>query len=218
MTAGRSILTTTGLLAAATLLAVGTASATGQGAEAGNVLTHGSPGGTAVAVGDVLTASSNMVTLATEPGGSTGVTCNQSSFSATVTANPTAPGTATESLKAFSTGGTCTTNIAGATGVQSVAATGLPYAVSVSSGGAVTVQGVSSTVVLSSLVGTLTCTYTAPSLSGTASGTTSAISFTNQQFNLSSGSELCPASGYFTATYTPVQDTSVSGSPSVFVN
>lgn len=219
MATTRSILATTGLLAAATLLAVGTASATGQGAEAGTVLTHGSTGGTAVAVGDVITASSSNVKISTTAGGSTGITCSQSSFSASVTANPTAPGTATESLDAFTIGGTCTSNIIGVTGVQSITANGLPRPASVTSAGGVIIQGpVSTTAVLSSLLGSVTCTYTGPSLSGTAVNATNAISFTDQAFTLSSGSSLCPGSAYLTATYTPVRDSSVSGSPSVFVN
>ena len=43
------------------------------------------------------------------------------------------------------------------------------------------------------------------------------IDETNQQFNLTSGSGLCPGNGYFTASYAPVQDTT-QGSATVYVN
>jgi hypothetical protein len=212
MAATRSLLATTGLLAAATLLTVGTASATGS------VLTYGSPGGTAVATGDVITASSDQVTISTTSGGSTGVTCDQSSFSAAVTSNPAAPGTATENLNALSFG-SCTSNILGVTGVQSITPNGLPLVTTVTSAGDVTVQGpLSTTAVLSTVLGSATCVYTASSMSGTADNSTNSITFTNQPYTLSSGASLCPTNGYLTATYTPGDDSSVSGDPGVFVN
>jgi hypothetical protein len=203
---------------AGTLLAATAASATGGGLAAGNVLTTGSAGGTAVAVGDVLTAASSNVAIRTTSGGSTGITCDSSSFSASVTANPAAPGTATESLTAFSIGGNCSTNVTGTTGVKSITVGGLPYSASVTSSGTVTVQGpLTTTVVLGSLLGNVTCGYTANSISGTASNADNSIAFSNQQFTKSSGSSLCPGNGFFTAAYKPVQD-STAGSASVFVN
>lgn len=211
----RSIFAATGLVAAAALLTVGTASAT---ATASSVLTYGSAGGTAVAVGDVLGASSSKVSITTTSGGSTGVSCSNSSFSATVTGNPTASGTATESLTALSFSN-CTTNIIGATGVKSITANGLPYAATVTSSGAVTIKGpVNTTAVLSTLLGTVTCNYTASSISGTASNSDNSITFTNQRSTLVSGGSLCPSDAYLTVKYAPVQDKSVSGSPAVFVN
>ena len=219
MATTRSILVSTGIVAAAALLATGTASAIGQGADAGTVLTYGSAAGTSVAVGDVLTAASSSVSIRTTSGGSTGITCDASSFSAAVTSDPATPGTATETLSAFSIGGNCTTNIVGATGVKSITVGGLPYTASVTSAGAVTVQGpLTTTVALSSLLGTVTCTYTASSLTGTASNANSSITFSNQAFSKTDGSSLCPSAGYFTTTYAPVQDSSAAGSPAVFVN
>ncbi|MFF3143943.1 Tat pathway signal sequence domain protein, partial [Streptomyces sp. NPDC057927] len=50
------------------------------------------------------------------------------------------------------------------------------------------------------------------------SNTDNSITFTNQAFAKSSGSSLCFSSGYFTAKYAPVSDTTQSGSPAVTVN
>ncbi|WP_255954015.1 Tat pathway signal sequence domain protein [Streptomyces odontomachi] len=218
MTIRHSLLVASAALAG-TLLTATAVSATGQAAAASTVLTYGSAGGSSVAVGDVLSAASSSVAIRTTSGGSTGITCDASSFSASVATNPAAPGTATESLSAFSIGGSCSTNIVGTTSVKSITAGGLPYATSVTSSGTVTVQGpLTTTVVLGSLLGNVTCGYTADSLTGTASNTDSSIAFSNQEFTKSSGSSLCPGSGYFTATYGPVKDTTAAGSPSVFTN
>src|SRR5437588_5755704 len=90
----------------------------GSASAAGNVLTFGSAGGTAVPVNDVVTAglSSPSATFFDMAGGSNGITCTTSTFSATVTDNPAAPGAATESLTAQSFSN-CTTNVFGTTGV-----------------------------------------------------------------------------------------------------
>jgi hypothetical protein len=201
---------------AATLLTATAAGATGQGATAAGVLTSGSAGGAAVAVGDVLTASSSSVSIRTSSGGSTGISCDASSFSASVASNPASPGTATESLTAFSIGGNCTTNVVGTTGVKSITVGGLPYSTSVTSDGTVTVAGpLTTTLVLNSLLGSVTCGYTAPSLSGTASNADSSITFTNQEFSKTSGSSLCPGSGFFTSKYAPVKN---AAGANVFVN
>jgi hypothetical protein len=55
-------------------------------------------------------------------------------------------------------------------------------------------------------------------VSGKASNKDQTVKFTNQKFTLSSGSSLCPSSGDFSATFGPETDTSVSGSPHVYVN
>ena len=104
----------------------------------GSVLTTGSAGGTAVAAGDVLTAgltSGTTANFTTQSGGSQGIHCSTSSFSATVQTNPAAPGTATESLDAQSFSN-CTTNIPGTTSVRSITIDNLPYSTSVDSSGA----------------------------------------------------------------------------------
>ncbi|MEH0550549.1 Tat pathway signal sequence domain protein [Streptomyces sp. B21-101] len=203
-TRSRSLLALAGTVAALSLTAVTPASA------AGAVLT--TPSGD-VAVGDVLNASlasGTAATLYSSATGTSGLSCAASGFTATVTDNPTAPGTATEALSAH-TFGSCTTNVFGVLGVTSITVNALPYTSSVSSDGTVTVTPTSgsviqTTVVLRTLLGSINCVYQAPSLSGTASNTDNSISFVNQQFTKSSGSSLCFANGFFTAKYAPVTD------------
>jgi hypothetical protein len=193
-----------------------------------SVLTTGRLGGARVAVGHVLTSGLKSGTMANfyTNTGTTGVSCSRSSFSATVKTNPTAPGTAAESLTSQKFGN-CTTNITGASGVQSVTLGSLPYAVTVNdSGDSVTVSGsLTTTITLNTFVGAVTCTYAASTISGTklsisgrASNTDNSITFTNQPFKLSSGSILCYSSGLFSATYAPVVDSSQAGSPRIFTN
>ncbi|MGC5310096.1 Tat pathway signal sequence domain protein [Micromonospora zamorensis] len=208
------------------LVAATPASADPSAALAGNVLTYPTAGGTAVAVNDVIQASLKTGTNATfynSTSGTTGIKCAASSFSAKVLTNPIAPGTATESLTAQSFG-TCTTNVFGTTGVQSIALNNLPYATSVTSAGVVTISGtaaapVQSTVVLNSLLGAITCVYrtSTNSLTGTAVNTTNSITFTNQPFTKFSGPSLCFGTAYFSATYSPVRD-STKGNAAVYVN
>ncbi|MEU1748946.1 Tat pathway signal sequence domain protein [Micromonospora arida] len=208
------------------LVAAPPASADPSAALAGNVLTYPTAGGTAVAVNDVIQASLKTGTNATfynSTSGTTGIKCAASSFSAKVLTNPTAPGTATESLTAQSFG-TCTTNVFGTTGVQSIALNNLPYATSVTSAGVVKISGttaapVQSTVVLNSLLGTITCVYrtSTNSLTGTAANATNSITFTNQPFTKFSGPSLCFGTAYFSATYSPVRD-STKGNAAVYVN
>ncbi|MEU1593999.1 Tat pathway signal sequence domain protein [Streptomyces sp. NPDC005708] len=209
------------LAVAAAALALAAASpASGDGA----VLTAG---GTAVAVGDVLNASlaaGTTATLYSSATGTSGVSCTSSAFTATVTDNPAAPGTATESLTGHSfDSGSCTSNVIGVLGVTGITVDHLPYTTTVGSDGTVTVtpaagSTIQTTVKLRTLLGTVTCVYQAPSLTGTASNTDNGIAFTSQQFTKVSGSSLCFANGYFTAKYAPVTDTSQAGSPVVSVN
>ncbi|MEU6534471.1 Tat pathway signal sequence domain protein [Streptomyces sp. NPDC047000] len=177
----------------------------------------------AVAVGDVVTAplaSGTSATLYSSATGTSGVKCTTSQFTASVTSNPDAPGTATESVSGHSfTASSCTSNVLGVTGVSSVTVDNLPYTASVTSGGALTVSpgsagAIQTTVKLSTLLGSITCVYQASGLTGTASNADSSINFTNQQFTKVSGSSLCFASGYFTAKYAPVTD----GGAAVSVN
>ncbi|MFH9725613.1 Tat pathway signal sequence domain protein [Streptomyces sp. NPDC017254] len=218
----RALLVSLGLAVSAGLAATAQAGAT---AAAGNVLTTGGPAGTAVAVGDVLTATlpaGTQARIATTSGGSTGITCNTSAFTATVTGNPTAPGTATESATAH-TLSSCTTNIIGATGVQSITVNNLPFATAVVSGGSLTVTAgaagpIQTTLKINTILGLTTCVYRATSLTATPSNTDNSLTFTNQLFTKTSGPGTCPANGYFSAKYGPVQDTSQAGSPAVFVN
>ncbi|MFH9863778.1 Tat pathway signal sequence domain protein [Streptomyces sp. NPDC017202] len=166
-----------------------------------------------VAVGDVLNASlasGTNATLYSSATGTSGVSCASSGFSATVTANPTAPGTAGESLTAH-TFGNCSANVAGVLGVTSITVNNLPYKAAVSSAGTLTVtpaagSTIQTTVVLRTLLGSINCVYRAPSLTGVASNTDNSITFTAQPFAKASGSSLCFANGYFTAKYAPVTD------------
>ncbi|MER7519576.1 Tat pathway signal sequence domain protein [Streptomyces sp. NPDC126499] len=211
-----------GAAVAAVLAVTASASAT---ASAGNVLTTGSAGGTAVAAGDVLSASlasGSQAKITTTQGGSTGITCNSSAFTATVNSNPTAPGTATETVTAH-TLSSCTTNISGATGVQSITVNNLPFAAAVSSGGSLTVSAgaagpIQTTLKINTILGVTTCVYRAGSLTATPNNADNSLSFANQLFTKYSGPSTCPANGYFSAKYGPVRDTSQAGSPVVFVN
>ncbi|MFG3579513.1 Tat pathway signal sequence domain protein [Micromonospora chersina] len=212
-----------GLAALALLTGLGAAPAAAAPSTslASSVLTYGSVGGSAVTVGDVVKASLASGTNATfysSTTGTTGVRCAVSSFSATVLSNPTAPGTATESLTAQSFS-SCTSNVFGTTGVQSVTVNNLPYATSVTSAGVVTISGsIQSTVVLNTLLGPTTCVYRTASLTGSAVNSTNSITFTNQVLTKSSGPSTCFTTAYFSARYSPVLDTSKTGSPAVYVN
>ncbi|MFD8152626.1 Tat pathway signal sequence domain protein [Streptomyces sp. NPDC059720] len=179
--------------------------------------------GAAVQVGAVLDASLAQGTAATfrsSATGTNGISCTSSAFSATVTDNPAAPGTATESLTShsFATSG-CSANVTGVLGVSGITVDNLPYTASVSSGGTLSVtpaagSTIQSTVKLRTLLGSITCVYQAPALTGTASNADHSISFTNQQFTKVSGSSLCFANAFFTAKYAPV----TTGGSAVTVN
>ncbi|MFF4956246.1 Tat pathway signal sequence domain protein [Streptomyces sp. NPDC001222] len=214
----RSLLALTGAAAALAVVAASPASADSA------VLTAG---GNAVAVGDVLNASlanGTTATLYSSATGTSGVSCTSSAFTATVTDNPAAPGTATESLSGHTfTSSSCTSNVTGVLGVTSITVDNLPYTTAVSSDGTVNVtpaagSTVQTTVKLRTLLGSITCVYQAAGLTGKTDNTDNSLAFTNQQFTKSSGSSLCFANGYFTAKYAPVTDTSQSGSPAVTVN
>ncbi|NNN35619.1 Tat pathway signal sequence domain protein [Streptomyces sp. S3(2020)] len=214
----RTLLTLTAALAAFTLPAISPASA------ADNVLTTGSLAGDAVADGTAVSASlasGTTATLYSSATGTTGITCTTSQFNATVDSNPAAPGTASETLTAH-TFSDCTSNNIGVLGVTSVTVNNLNYTTTVASDGTVTVSpgtagAIQTTVVLRTLLGSVTCVYQATntSLTGAASNTDNSIQFTNQQFTRSSGSSLCPSSGYWTAKYAPV---ATSDGAAVYVN
>jgi len=214
----RILVTLVGAVAALSIPAAVPASAADT-----SVLTTGSAGGTAVAVGDVLTAplaSGTSATLYSSATGTSGVKCTSSTFTATVTANPTAPGTATESVSGQTfDSSSCTSNVTGVLGVSGITVDNLPYTTSVASDGTLTVSPASgstiqTTVKLTTLLGSITCVYQAPSLTGTASNTDNSINFTSQAFTKTSGSSLCFSSGYFTAKYAPVTDNGAA----VYVN
>ncbi|MEV7791102.1 Tat pathway signal sequence domain protein [Streptomyces sp. NPDC087512] len=214
----RTLLTLTAAVAALTL-----PTALPAAASATPVLTTGSVGGTPVAVGDTLTAplaSGTTATFRSTATGTTGVSCTASQFTVSVTDNPAAPGTATESLTAHTfDSSSCTSNVTGVLGVTGIRVDNLPYTTTVSSGGAVSVtppsgSAVRTTVTLRTLLGSVNCVYEAPALSGTANNANNGIAFANQHFTKVSGSSLCFADGYFTANYAPVTDAGAK----VFVN
>lgn len=186
----------------------------------GTVLTHGSAGGTAVEVGDTLTAGLADGTSATffdSDSGDQGVTCATSSFTGTVEENPTAPGTATGTISE-QTLGDCTANIVGVTSVA-ITVENLPYTMTASSdaGNPVAISGDTMRISaeLDTLIGTITCVYEASEINGNADNADNSITFTNQEFNRTEGPDNCFSPGYFTATYSPVE--TADGSP-VFVN
>jgi hypothetical protein len=213
-------------IAAASVL-LSTAVALPASAATPDVLTYGSLGGSNVAVGDTISASLASGTTATfdsDTSDTSGVTCTTSQLTSTVTANPAASGVATESATAQTFDG-CSSNVFGVTGVNFVTVQNLPFSAAVDdSTNTITVTGTSaapiqSTVELNTLFGAVDCVYQAnnDTLTGTVSNTDTSINFSNQQFNLTSGSGLCPGNGYFTASYAPVQDTT-QGSAAVYVN
>lgn len=214
----RPFLTLATAVAALTLPAIAPAFAAD-----GAVLTTGGVGGTPVAAGDVLTAqlaSGTAATLYSSATGTSGVSCTASTFAATVTDNPAAPGTATESVTEHTfDSSSCTSNVIGVLGVNAIAVDNLPYTATVDSDGTLTVtpaagSSIQTTVRLRTLLGSVTCVYRADSLTGKADNTDNSITFTNQQFTKASGSSLCFNSGYFTAKYAPV---TADGAP-VYVN
>ncbi|MGW3073299.1 MULTISPECIES: Tat pathway signal sequence domain protein [unclassified Kitasatospora] len=212
--------------ALASLALTGAAVAPAQAA--GAVLTTGSPSGPAVAVGDVLTAnlvSGTYATFYNSATGTTGVKCAASSFSATVTSNPAAPGSAVERLDT-QTFGSCTSNVVGVTGVKSISVTSLPFTNTVSDApgnpvkltpGAAGVMG--TTVVLNTILGSINCNYqNSTGINGTTSNTGNTIGFSGQPFTLVSGPSLCFSTGFFSATYGQVIDITAPGQPVLFVN
>ncbi|MGA5499549.1 Tat pathway signal sequence domain protein [Streptomyces umbrinus] len=217
--------TSLALSAAVTALAL---SAAGPASAAdGSVLTTGGAASTAVAAGAVLNSSlaaGTSATLYSSSTGTSGLSCTSSKFVASVVDNPTAPGTATESVTEHTfDSSSCTSNVIGVLGVTSIKVDNLPYTSAVGSDGSVTItppadSTIQTTVVLRTLLGSITCVYRAPSLSGTADNADNSISFSKQQFTKFSGSSLCFSNGFFTAKYAPVTDTTQADSPAVFVN
>jgi hypothetical protein len=195
-------------------------------AAAGNVLTTGSTSGPAVGVNDVLKGSlksGGSGATFTDTAGNGSVTCTSSNFQATVTANPTAPGTATESLtkQDFSS---CTISVFGAS-ISSISVDNLPYSASVTSPSSVSIGpgsagAIQTTVNISSFFGPIQCIYHVHDSSGKLSGSTAngdnSLNFSNQQFDLFNGPGTCFQSATFTASYAPVGDSSKSGNPAVF--
>jgi hypothetical protein len=201
-------------------VAAGASTASGS-----SVLTVGKAGGTAVKTKAVLKASLAKGTSAVFETSLFSLTCKSATFSATVTKNPKAKGTATESQTA-QTFAKCTISLKGVT-LKTIKVNNLPYNVSVSDskGDPVTVAGRSkskpagTTVTVSFDGQSFSCSYTIKTLKGTASNKGNSIAFTKQSFSSVKGSNaLCPATASFSAKFGPVTDSSVKKSPAVFLN
>jgi hypothetical protein len=194
------------------------------------VLTIKKKGGTAVKKGAKLTASLAKGTKVTVALGSViTITCKSSTLKAKVTANPARSGKATLSVTGWSIG-KCPKSVDGVT-LDGVSAVNLPYGATISTakGDPVTVTGhkkskqVGFEAKISLGTTSATCIFTAPTVSGNASNSGNKVSFSKQSFSLASGSSsLCSEAGATTATmsatFGPVRDTTVHGSPKVFVS
>ncbi len=223
----RSILALTVTAAAMLPLAVMSAAAASP-AVAHHVLTTGKVGGPSVKVKDVLQASLAAKSKVTFADGSTIMTCKVSKLTVKVAKNPPAKGTAVESLTA-QTFSKCSAKGPFASHIKkvTVSLTKLPYKTTVSDkkGFPVTVSNVTAKVVVKTdVAGTLTCLYSAKTVTGSASNKHQTVSFSKQKLKLAAGSSsLCSTlskTAVFSATYGPVVDTSVKGTskPHVFVN
>jgi hypothetical protein len=186
------------------------------------VLTVNKAGGPAVKRGAVLKAGLAKGASVTffAPGTSNGVTCKQASFTDKVTKNPPSPGLALEQLTAQTFSKCSVHGVGGATGVKSIHVAGLPYRTTLSgrAGHPIVLFRARTTLTLKTVLGTLTCGYGAAKVKGTASNVGQVNIFKDQTFTKISGSVACPTKGDFSATFGPVKDTSVKGSPHVFVN
>jgi hypothetical protein len=206
------IATTIGL---ATALAVGLSPAF---ATTTDVLTYGSSGGTNVAVHNTLSTSLSSGTTATfydSTSGTEGLSCTGSTMTDSVSTNPAAPGTASLSTTGLTYSG-CTSNIFGFDTVEAAQVFGLPYATSAVDSGSnpISISGVIFRILLSGSQGTEQCNYEVAS--GALTGSTS---YSKQDFQLYIQSDqTCPGDMYASATYGTIHDTSVSGSPQVFMN
>jgi len=213
-----------GLGAAAALgLVTAFAAVPAASADSVAVLTTGSAGGANVTVGDTLQAGlAGTSTSSFVDGNGKGVTCTAANFNASVTDNPAAPGVASESITALGFSG-CTSNISGVTKVKSITIDNLPYSATVDdSTDTITISSsVHATISLGLVIGSATCKYSGPSggVVGSVSLADGSLSFASQTFTRDTGSWAgCPSPESFNSTFGPVLDTSVAGSPSVFLN
>jgi hypothetical protein len=144
-------------------------------------------------------------TFLTAAGGMTGVTCTASTL--TLVAG-TAANTFSLTVWTF---GSCTSNIKGVTSVKSVGVQNLPYSVTVNPAAAPPTFTVTAgaagniqfTFALNTDLGTVMCGYqpNGGAIAGTTNAGVTAVTFTNVQFNLTSGSALCPKNIFFSASY-----------------
>jgi hypothetical protein len=201
--------------------------ATSASAASVHVLTTKKAGGPAVAARAVLKAGLAPHTSAVFKNSLGKVTCMRSTVTEKVIANPAKtarPATASESMTAV-TFSSCKINVSGVT-FKSLTVANLPYNVTVSDakGNPVKISGRSKAkpLMLAATVkfgaATISCSVKAASIAGTWSNKGNVIVIVTRNFKKASGGSLCPTSGTLAATYGPVKDTSVKGSPAVFVN
>lgn len=210
-----------GIVMATALIAI--VPATSASAASAHVLTTGKVGGPAVKPHAVLKAGLAKGSAAVFVTSLGKLTCAKSTVTAKVISNPAAHGTARESLTA-QTFGKCTINVSGAT-VGKMTISDLPYAITMSDakGDPVKVSGHSKsapmlvTLTVTDVI-TVSCSYKATAISGREVNKGNETVFVKQSFKLSSGSSFCPKSATFSAVYAPLRDTSVKGSPAVFVS
>jgi hypothetical protein len=153
------------------------------------------------------------------------IACTKSYATIRGATNPALPGTATGSLNKLNASNcTATASQSGLVdGVQSVTFT-TPNATTISdaTGDPVTVTGPLVTFTMNTVIGAVTCGYSATSISGAFSDTGSLMTFANQALDtLQAGSNsFCPTTTgvNLSATYGPLKDLSVTGRPAVFVN
>lgn len=195
-----------------------------------DVLTFGAvgPGGPNVPVGHVLTSSLPAGANATFlTGGGIGTTCTASTIKATVLANPPAAGVATTRIIA-QTFGACTSTIPGVTAV-SVMVNNLPYMMQFSDSPGFPVKifpaGPPVQTTITETIGgaPVACVWrpAAGAYNGNYFNGGNQLALKHQQMQLVGG-PVGPCAGvvqfYSVLTYRPVVDSSVIGSPPVFVN
>jgi hypothetical protein len=195
-----------------------------------DVLTVKAVGGTDVKAKAILQAGlktgTSMKFSISIDGISVTISCTKASLSLKTGTNPAAPGTAKLTVsKATVTAGNCTVKASQSGLIKSFTSAtfsaGAATTISDAKGDPVTMTGPHLSFTVSTIVGSVTCAYSATKLSGAAANKGSTVTFSNQKFgNLLSGSNsACPTTGFtFSATYAPVKDTSVTKSPQVFVN
>lgn len=214
--------------AAATAMMVSTAAVPAWGATTTHVLTTNKVGGTNVAAKATVEAGlkkGQSLSFGFSLDGLTvSIACTKATIAGKITTNPADPGSAALSLTK-QTASTCTATVSSpglVNSVQSVTFT-TPNATTIgdATGLPVTVTAPVVTFTVNTIIGAVTCGYSAPSLSGTYTNIGSVVSFSNQPFNtLQSGSNsACPTSGLtFSSTYGPLTDQSIKTHPHVFVN
>jgi hypothetical protein len=152
--------------------------------------------------------------------------CPTASLTFSVTKNPAKPGSASLDLTKAPVGGKCKFGGELGADVSSLSASlkKEPYAATISDGKGdpVTISNETVKVVVKASVGTLTCYFSAKTVKGSYSNKTNGITFKDQTMKLASGgSSDCSAAGTsatYSATFSPLKDSSVKGSPKVFLN